>query len=242
MIRLLFLIFLLYPATNLAAQVSVEDDYSIMNEYFNEEAQEKENNDPLESLNRKVFAFNKFTYEYGLKYIIDAYEFITPDFLERGFKNFFTNLEKPYVTIVSLLKMDPNNAGIAFSTFIVNITFGLFGFMDLTSQDGIVYDKVGFDDMLGFYKIPKGPYLVLPFLGPSTLRGAAASGLGYSFNIYTKNTYLEGDLLTKDKNYISYMILKNLVKLSGFSNHIDDIYNNSIDPYVILKSYYMQRK
>jgi phospholipid-binding lipoprotein MlaA len=213
-----------------------------MAEYFSEKEIEK-NEDPFEPLNRFIFNFNKFSYDYFLKYIVDAYSLITPDFLERGFINFFHNLQKPYIILNSLLKLDPANAGIVFSTFIINSSFGLFGFFDLTAKDSIKYQNIDLDNVLEFYKFPRGPYLTLPLLGPSSLRGVAALGLSMALRNVTVDYYTNNKSISlHNRDYMSYIILKNLVSIDRASDYIEDIYNNSLDPYSTIKSYYLQHK
>jgi phospholipid-binding lipoprotein MlaA len=236
MVRIIILIFFLFPIASLARGSDASDDFSMMEEYFSEEVED--DSDPFESFNRAIFAFNRFSYDYFFKHAVDVYSFVTPNFLERGFVNFFHNLEKPYITLSSLLKLDPENAGIVFSTFMINSTFGLLGFFDLTSSENIKYKSINFDDVLGFYQIPKGPYMILPFLGSSTLRGTVVLGLKSRLNYHTQDLYLEDNY----NRYVSYAVLKNLTSLSTVSEYVDNIYNNSMDPYSTIKSYYLQRK
>ena len=239
--KIFLLIFFLFPSLAMAKDFSIDNDISIIEEYFPDEIEK--NNDPFEPFNRAIFSFNKFSYDYFLKYIVKAYSFVTPDFLEGSLVNFFHNLEKPYIILNSLLKLEFANAGIVFSTFVINSTIGFFGFFDLTIADNIRYKNVNFDNVLEFYQIPQGPYLILPFLGPSTLRSAVANGAISSSNYQIQQYYLDdshGYLSQQD--YMSYAILKNLVRFDKVSDYIDDIYRNSMDPYSIVKSYYLQRK
>ncbi len=138
------------------------------NEYQSEQ-------DPWESLNRKVFKFNDVTDRYLLKPITKGYKYITPDPVEHGVSNVFSNLGEPVNLLNSALQGKVKQSGVTLSRFLVNSTLGVAGLFDVATKMGIdADDGEDFGQTLAVWGVPSGPYLVLPFLGPSTLRDGPA--------------------------------------------------------------------
>ncbi|ALM52084.1 VacJ family lipoprotein [Halomonas huangheensis] len=146
--------------------------------------------DPWEGFNRKVFAFNDVLDRYALRPAAQGYHFVTPDPLERGVTNFFNNLGEIRTAFNSLLQGKPSNAGVASTRFLMNSTFGLAGLLDPATHAGFVANDEDFGQTLGVWGVPEGPYVVLPFYGPSTVR--TATGLPVDFYTYPL-TYVEND-------------------------------------------------
>ncbi|MEE3215266.1 MAG: VacJ family lipoprotein, partial [Pseudomonadota bacterium] len=130
--------------------------------------------DPWEGFNRRVFAFNDVLDRYALKPAAQGYRYITPDPLERGVSNFFDNLGEVRTVLNSLLQGKPANAGNSSMRFLMNTTFGLGGLLDPASHAGFTADTEDFGQTLAAWGVGEGPYVVLPFLGPSTVRDTAA--------------------------------------------------------------------
>lgn len=146
--------------------------------------------DPWEGFNRKVFAFNDVLDRYALRPAAQGYDYITPDPLQKGVSNFFDNLGEIHTTFNSLLQGKPRNAGISSTRFLMNSTFGLAGLLDPATHAGFIVDDEDFGQTLAVWGVPEGPYLVLPFYGPSTVRTAASLPVDY----YTYPlTYVEDD-------------------------------------------------
>lgn len=146
--------------------------------------------DPWESFNRKVFAFNDVLDRYALKPVAQGYDYITPDPVQQGVSNFFDNLGEIPTTFNSLLQGKWANAGLSSTRFLMNSTFGLAGLLDPATHAGFRVDEEDFGQTLATWGVPEGPYLVLPFYGPSTVRTAA--GLPVDFYTYPL-TYVEDD-------------------------------------------------
>ena len=133
--------------------------------------------DPWEGFNRRMYYFNAKADTYFLLPIVDAYKKITPDVVETGLSNFFNNLGEISTFINSLLQFKLSVAGETFGRFLVNSTIGLAGIIDVATPVGFVEQDEDFGQTLGHWGVSSGPYLVLPLLGPSSLRDA--TGLAF---------------------------------------------------------------
>lgn len=133
--------------------------------------------DPWEGFNRAVFRFNDQVDRYALKPVAKGYRKITPRPVRTGITNFFRNLKMPVVMLNDLLQGKPRAAGQDLSRFLVNSTLGFVGFVDASTVLGIPRNDEDFGQTLAVWGVPNGPYLVLPFLGPSTVRDGAGFGV-----------------------------------------------------------------
>lgn len=154
------------------------------------EMRERHPDDPWEGFNRKVFAFNDVLDRYALKPVAQGYRFITPDPVETGVGNFFSNLGEIRTTLNSLLQGKGTNAGVATGRFLINTTVGIGGLFDVASRMEITGREEDFGQTLGAWGLGEGAYLVLPLLGPSTVRDTA--GLPADMVTYP-TTYVEDD-------------------------------------------------
>jgi phospholipid-binding lipoprotein MlaA len=123
-------------------------------------------------MNRAVFGFNESLDDYLLRPVAKGYRWIMPDPLENAVGNVFSNLNDIPVTVNNLLQLKFNNALTSSMRVVVNTTFGLGGIIDLASDIGLEKHDEDFGQTLGYHGVASGPYLVLPFLGPSTTRDA----------------------------------------------------------------------
>ncbi|MGK0498792.1 MAG: phospholipid-binding lipoprotein MlaA [Oceanicoccus sp.] len=126
--------------------------------------------DPLESLNRKIFAFNDVADKYVLSPVARGYQAVTPDSLERGIGNMFSNLLEITTVINDVLQLKFGQAASDTGRFLINSTVGLAGLFDVASPLGLEKHEEDFGQTLGYWGVVSGPYLVVPFLGPYTLR------------------------------------------------------------------------
>ncbi len=129
--------------------------------------------DPYESFNRKVYGFNRALDKAVLQPVARGYQAITPDPLERGFSNFFDNIGDVGNMINNVLQFKLGDASSDLGRLIVNSTLGLAGFFDPASAMGLEKHDEDFGQTLATWGVGSGPYVMLPFLGPSTLRDTA---------------------------------------------------------------------
>ena len=126
--------------------------------------------DPIENLNRDIFIFNEKLDENILKPAAVTYRKITPQFARNGVTNFFNNLEEIDTSINQVLQGEIKYALNDATRFVVNSTIGLFGLIDVASKMGLERHEEDFGQTLGVWGVDAGPYIMLPFLGPSNPR------------------------------------------------------------------------
>jgi phospholipid-binding lipoprotein MlaA len=129
--------------------------------------------DPFEGYNRAMFAFNDRVDRALIKPVAVTYQKL-PSPIQTGVGNFFGNLDDVRVALNNLLQGKPAQAVSDVMRVTINSTLGLGGLIDLASPMGLVRHNEDFGQTLGYWGVPSGPYLVLPLLGPSTVRDAPA--------------------------------------------------------------------
>lgn len=143
--------------------------------------------DPLEWSNRVVYAFNTQFDRYVFLPTVRGYKKITPDPVEKGVTNVFSNLGEFTTFINSTLQAKPRSAGVTLGRFVVNSTLGILGLFDPATKMGMVKRKEDFGQTLGRWGVGNGTYLVLPLLGPSNVRDGfgtlADLGMNSSFGV-----------------------------------------------------------
>lgn len=130
--------------------------------------------DPLEPVNRAVHGFNSAMLEQVVLPAASLYRSSVPAVLRNGIRNVFANLREPMTAASSGLQGDFGNAGVAVARFAINSTLGIAGVMDAAGALGLASRPEDLDQALCAHGVPEGPFLVLPFYGPSTLRDATA--------------------------------------------------------------------
>ncbi len=130
--------------------------------------------DPFEPFNRSVSRFNEGLDEAIVKPVAQAYQDVLPSPVRTGVSNFFNNLSDVWSMVNNLLQGRPQAAGDSLMRFSINTTMGLGGVLDWASDMGIERHREDFGKTLGRWGVDTGPYLVLPILGPSTVRDTAA--------------------------------------------------------------------
>jgi len=128
--------------------------------------------DPWQGYNRFMFRINDNVDAYTLKPLAKGYQAVTPKFLEEGVHNVFRNIGDVGNLANNLLQAKFHDAGVDGSRLIFNTTFGLLGFFDVGSAMGLQRSDEDFGQTMGAWGLNSGPYVVLPLLGPSTVRDA----------------------------------------------------------------------
>ena len=129
--------------------------------------------DPLEPINRAIFSFNNVADRIILEPAAKGYKKL-PSPIQSGIGNFLSNLKMPLVIINQLLQGQGKNAVESSGRFVVNTTAGIFGLIDVAADLGLEQQQEDFGQTLGYWGFESGPYVVLPFLGPSSLRDTIA--------------------------------------------------------------------
>ncbi|HSH73992.1 MAG TPA: VacJ family lipoprotein [Methylophilaceae bacterium] len=193
------------------------------------------NKDPLEGFNRGVYKFNDVADKAVIKPIAGAYKATLPAPIRSGVNNFFTNLNTLVSAINDLLQFKLDKAVEGLGRFTINSTFGIVGLIDVASMDGIEQRNEDFGQTLGHWGVGSGAYIVLPFLGPSTLRDT--SGLIVDTALFDPITYIEEPRVRNSLRAVK--LLDKRAQLLPGSDLLDDA---ALDPYAFMRDAYMQRR
>ena len=196
--------------------------------------------DPLEPLNRGVFAFNAAADKAVIGPVATAYETVTPEIARTGVSNVLTNLSNPVIFVNNVLQGDAEGAGNTFYRFTVNTVFGGLGLFDLAEGDGIPHRGEDFGQTLGVWGVPEGPYIVLPFLGASNLRDTVGMGVDTAFDPLTW-TEFESDEDLDDHIAIGRTVLGALNARVAFDGAIQAL-REQPEPYVALRRTYTAQR
>lgn len=143
--------------------------------------------DPWEQTNRVVFTFNDNLDEYLIRPISEVYQSVVPNVIRTGVRNVFSNVGDVYTAVNNLLQGKPKWALDDMIRVLVNTTIGLGGIFDVASDAGLEKHSEDFGQTLGRWKIPSGPYVVLPVLGSSTVRDALGNIVDIKADIFVRN-------------------------------------------------------
>jgi len=191
--------------------------------------------DPWQGFNRKVYSFNDALDRAFLLPAATSYRAVTPDFAEQGVSNFFSNLGDVGVAFNNTLQFKFLDAASDVGRIIVNSTIGLLGFMDVASRMGMEKHKEDFGQTLGYWGVGSGPYLMLPFLGPSTVRGVP--GKMVDNVVYPPNW---ADIKTSERNGLFGASLVNTrAELMELEAKAGDL---SRDRYVFIRDAYLDNR
>ena len=228
------------PAAQVASAAPVDDgeDYGGLDDYddFNEEDAALQN-DPLEGWNRFWFHVNDWFLQYVVKPLHKGYAFIVPEKIRSGISNFAHNLAFHVRMANSLLQGEFAQAGVEFDRSLVNFMVSL-GFADVASQSRPLYayhpETENFDYTLGVWGVPDGPYFIIPFLGPSTVRGAVGeTGDGF---MKPQNYALDWEVSLAASTFFSFNNADSLYKA------YDQITESALEPYVALRNAYLSMR
>ena len=196
------------------------------------------NKDPLEGFNRGVYKFNDVTDKALIKPIAGAYKAVAPSPIRTGINNFFNNLSSITTVLNDLLQLKFANAFTDAGRFVINSTFGLAGFIDVAGMDKIENHKEDFGQTLGHWGVGNGAYLVLPLLGPSSLRDTT----GLAFDTFTSDpiTYARNiDEIRLSNQLRGMQILDKRTELLTATDLVDEA---SLDPYAFTRDAYLQKR
>lgn len=193
--------------------------------------------DPWEGLNRRVFAFNTKLDDVIFVPTAKAYRAVTPAPGRRGLRRFLANLRAPGVFINDILQGEFGRAGETLSRFVINTTIGAGGFADPAAQLGIAAHSEDFGQTLAVWGVPPGPFVVAPFMGPSTLRDSAAlfpqSALD-PINYVTTPAATAARFSRAGASLVSAR--------EPLLEPLADIRANSLDYYASIRSFYLQAR
>ena len=190
--------------------------------------------DPLESLNRVVFSFNDMLDRAVVKPVALAYTSVAPRWVRKGVNNFFGNLDDVWSFANNAITLRPVATADSLGRVMVNSTVGLLGLVDVATSLDIEKHTTDFGTTLGRWGVAPGPYVVLPFMGPRTLREVVALPLDRQGNLIN---HLQ-DVNTRDGlTVLSFLDLRASYLKAG-----DVIDGASLDPYSFVRDSYLQRQ
>lgn len=129
--------------------------------------------DPFEPMNRSISSFNDKVDDNVLRPVATGYQDYTPELVQKGVSNVFRNLSDVWSTVNNGLQLKGRETVESCLRVVVNTVFGIYGIFDVASEIGLERHQEDFGQTLGYWGVPSGPYLVLPMLGPSSVRDAA---------------------------------------------------------------------
>lgn len=187
--------------------------------------------DPWEKMNRQTTAFNDVVDQYFMEPVARGYRKVTPEPVREGISNVFSNLGEPRNFVNNALQGKGRSALASLYRLIINTVFGLGGIFDVAgSVAGVAEESTGFGTTLGVWGVPQGPYLVLPFVGPSSVRdapGFVVDQVAYPLNYYCE----EGWVYWTVSGVHAVSVRSELLPLT-------DTLKNSVDPYVMTREAY----
>ena len=195
----------------------------------------------LETYNRAVYKFNNQFYKYVMKPVAKGYRNITNKTAREHIGNAFANVKEPIYAANHLLQGEILESGKDLARFAINTTLGLAGTYDVAGKGwNLPKNKTGFDNTLEAWGVADGPFVMLPFVGPSTPRATA----GLVADSFANPVYLAtvNDANIHDKIYYPYVAANAVVVYESSMDILDDLERNSVDPYEAMKSAYLQNR
>ena len=190
--------------------------------------------DPLEPLNRSISAFNEVGDRAVIRPIAQAYVAVTPQPVRKGVANFFDNLEDAWSFVNSTLQLRGEQAGNNFFRVVMNTFFGLGGLLNVADEANIPRHPQDLGKTLGRWGVPSGPYVVLPFFGPSTLRDSLTIVAESQASLVGK---IEAHSVRDSLSVLQLVDTRaGFLKLDGF---LDDA---ALDKYTFTRDAFLQRR
>jgi phospholipid-binding lipoprotein MlaA len=190
--------------------------------------------DPFEPFNRGVYKFNDGLDRNVLKPVAVAYKEVTPSVVQKGVGNFFGNLQDLWSFVNNVLQFKAEAAANSLVRVTINTTVGIVGLIDVASEWNVKRHTEDFGQTLGYWGVGAGPYLVLPLLGPSTLRDTAALPVDFRGDLVTQSDNIAA------RNSLSVVrIVDRRARLLRAGQMVDEV---ALDNYAFLRDAYLQRR
>jgi phospholipid-binding lipoprotein MlaA len=188
--------------------------------------------DPLERVNRSVFRFNTAADHAVFRPAAKAWKAVVPPPVRNGLGNFVANLEYPVTIVNDVLQGKFSDGGQDLTRLLVNTVFG-FGFFDPATHAGLERHDEDFGQTLGKWGVPSGPYLVIPLLGPSSIRDAPAK---------LADEYANGRHYLSDRNLGYGLWVTSKLELRAGLLDADAVLEHTYDPYAFVRNAWLQRR
>lgn len=202
-------------------------------------AEYRQNNDPAEPTNRRLYAVHEVIDQYALRPVAVGYRAVVPQPVRSGIRNVLGNLRTPVILANDMLQGEPRRAGDTLGRFVINSTIGLGGIFDVAeSWFGVRGHSEDYGQTLARWGVGDGPFLFIPVLGPSNPRDLVGFGLGIVSD--PLSWFGQGavvDALVYGRAGVTVVDTR-----ESLINTIDDVNRTSLDPYSTLRSAYRQRR
>ncbi len=193
-----------------------------------------EKKDPFEGFNRAVFDFNDSFDRHVLKPVAESYDAVLPSQVNNSISNVFSHLDDVVVIINDILQLKFEQTLSDVGRFTFNTTFGLFGLFDVASHMDLPKHNEDFGQTLGHWGLGSGPYLVLPILGPSTLRDGSGLLVDWQLDPIAQ--------IEDTPTRWATIGLEGIDTRAGLLRASRILDTASLDPYVFLRDAYLQRR
>lgn len=196
--------------------------------------------DTFETYNRTIFKFNYRMDEYVMKPLAKGYRAVTNPFVRDRVRYALANLREPLYAVNNVLQGEPKASGVNISRFAINSTLGLAGTFDVAEGWGLKRETATFNQTLAKWCVKDGPFIMLPFFGPSTPRAAVSMLLDTGFDPVLWAVYSDANI--KDKVMYSYAAIGAISMREANLELLDDLERNSVDFYATVRSAYLQNQ
>ena len=226
------------PSTpDVALGLPVYSDYpDDLDAEYESDLDAQESRDPMEGMNRGTFAFNRFLDRWAFDPLTNGYQFLFPQPIREGIYNFFLNLETPVVFINQIFQLRGEEASFTLGRFLVNTTVGVGGFVDAAGYvAGWTRTDADFGQTLAIWGTPSGAYLVVPILGPSTVRDFSGDLVD---RLLDPLTYVIGPVMW----WVPLEVSQGLSVRDAHTVELAHLEDASVDFYAALRSAYLQSR
>jgi len=193
----------------------------------------REPEDPWEDLNRVTFRFNKTIDDALLKPAAELYQRLTPEPVDRAVTNVFGNASEVVVILNDVFQLKVEQAIADLGRLVMNTTFGLLGIFDVATFHGLEKHDEDFGQTLGYWGLGQGPYLMLPFLGPSTIRDTVGRGADWAVSPLSTDDVALRNTLLGVKAIDGRADLLSVTRIAETA---------ALDEYVFVRDAYLQRR
>jgi len=195
----------------------------------------KDNPDPFETVNRKIYKFNEHVDGAFLKPLAYMYQDLMPDWGKMRVSNALTNLTEPITFINSAIQLDKEHTFTTLGRFVINSTVGLLGTFDVAgSKMGLEHRQEDFGQTFAHYDMGAGAYIVLPFFGPSTARDTGGMFFDWLLDPFT---YVNSEAFQ-----IGRTVADSIETRESLLEATEEIEKFSFDPYTTMRSAYIQNR
>lgn len=189
--------------------------------------------DPWEGLNRDIYAVNQVFDDYLLRPVAKGYDTVLPQFVQTGIGNFFDNLRSPRSALNNFLQGKPVKGFEDIGRFVFNTTLGVGGLFDVASRGGLEENYEDIGQTLAVWGVPRGPYIVLPFFGPSSLRDTPVRPVG----LFLDPVALYDNTSVRDK-----LVVLRIIALRDRLLDADEFLKDAEDKYIRVRESYLQNR